>query len=93
MVFADIFMLLFYFCTIGVDVQNDSILSEQGGFTGGMLNKKTRAPKSFVMFELLTDWVLILLFVYKIFHAIKYALSLQYRGKKDDEFLIAENGE
>jgi len=93
MVFVDMILLMFVLCTMGVNIDTNLTSMNTGGFTGGLIYKQAKKSKSFLLFDMVTDWVLIVLFLIKFYYAVTYGLSQQYRGKKDDEFLIAENGD
>ena len=48
--------------------------------------------KSFILFNLVTDYTTIALFLVKLFYAIGYAYSLLGQSRMDEEFLMDING-
>lgn len=57
------------------------------------VHRLKKKKTSFILFNLVTDYTLILVMLVKMYSAIVYFYTLVHKGNKDEEFLFDEQGD
>ena len=100
-VYIDLMMFMFAFTTSNIKLkqfesqkdgdssQKKSSLYEIGqGFEQSDGVQQTYEEDQFVLFNILTDYTMLVLFAVKIYTALKFIINLIWIGRMDEEFLL-----
>ena len=76
----------------GLDVGKSSSNTQMLGETEEIKTMKTNS-KSYILFDLVTDYTTVALFLVKIYHAILFGISLFGQSRPDEDLLMVDGGE
>jgi hypothetical protein len=56
-------------------------------------NSRSKEAVYLYLFEFITDWILIILFIIKLYYGVKLSWKIVNPGQIDEDFLLDELGE